>query len=116
MDPGAWVQEAFMKSLIVALMALPFMAGAAGAAQPLNDSQMDGVTAGFSSISVANAEGLGGQSTIVYSATATLSQITVAGIGVMGEGASLLYKSVAASQSASALQSFSTSPIPGLGT
>jgi len=104
-----------MKSLVVALMALPFMAGAAGAAQPLNDDQMDGVTAGFISLAIADAEGLGGESTVLNAATATLSQVSVAAIGVKQEGASLLYKSVAASQSASTLTTFATLPIPGTG-
>lgn len=115
MGPGAWVQEAFMKSLVVALMALPFMAGAAGAAQPLSDAQMDGVTAGWLSIAIADAEGLGGESSILFSSTATLSQVNVAAIGVRQEGASLLYKSVAASQSASTMTTFAPSPIPGVG-
>jgi hypothetical protein len=105
-----------MKSLAVALMALPFMAGAAFAAQPLSDNQMDGVSAGWLSISIADAEGLGGESTVLFASTATLSQVTVAGIGVRQEGASLLYKSVAGSQSASTLTTFPTLAIPGIGT
>lgn len=104
-----------MKSLVVALMALPFMAGAASAAQPLSDDQMDSVNGGFISIAQADAQGLGGQSSVLFADTATLSQVNVAGIMVKGEGASLLYKSVAGSTSTSVLSSFATTPIPGLG-
>ena len=103
-----------MKSLVVALMALPFMAGAASAAQPLNDSQMDGVTAGFSSISIADAEGLVGESGIVLTTTATLSQVGAYAAKAMGESGSILYKSVAAAQSSTVTSTYNPSPIPGL--
>jgi hypothetical protein len=102
-----------MKSLVVALMALPFMAGAALAAQPLNDSQMDGVTAGFSSISIADAEGLVGESGIVATNTATLSHVAIYWAAAMGESGSLLYKSVAASASSTVTSTYTPSGIPG---
>jgi hypothetical protein len=49
-----------MKSLLVALLMTPFASGAALAARPLADAQMDGVAAGFSARSVADAEGMAG--------------------------------------------------------
>lgn len=105
-----------MKSLVVALIALPFMAGAASAAQPLSDDQMDSVNGGFISFAQADAEGLGGQSSVLYAAGATLSQVTVAGIGSLDEGHSLLYKSVSAATSSSLLTTFPLQSIPGMGT
>jgi len=103
-----------MKSLIVALMALPLMAGAASAAQPLSDSQMDGVNAGFTSISIADAEGLVGESGIVLTATATLSQVNPIAIASYGETTTFLFKSVAASQSSTVTARFvpQTAPVP----
>jgi hypothetical protein len=48
-----------MKRLIFGLAALPFMAGLASAGQPLTNAQMDAVTAGFSSIAMADAGAIG---------------------------------------------------------
>ncbi|MBV8094108.1 MAG: hypothetical protein JOY71_07575 [Acetobacteraceae bacterium] len=84
---------------LLGLAALPFLAGVASAAQPLNDAQMDKVTAGFTSLSLADAESLG---QIVASQTATLSQVAYTGYtATLGETTLSLYKSLAASQSAS---------------
>jgi hypothetical protein len=102
-----------MNKVLLGLAALPFLAGAANAGQPLNDSQMDTVTAGFASISTADAQALG---KIVASATATLSQVavvtTTTGSGssamtvpvtaTFGETTVTLIKSLSAAQSASA--------------
>ena len=104
-----------MKRLVVALMALPFMAGAAGAAQPLSDMQMDNVTAGFSSVAIADAEGLVGESGIVLTSTATLSQVLAAGAAAMGESGSILWKSISASQSSTVTSTYTPSAIPGFG-
>ena len=103
-----------MKSLAIALAVLPFMAGAAGAAQPLNDAQMDGVTAGYTAISIADAEGLVGALGIVLTTTASLSSVSPAAIGVRGETASILFKSLSAAQSSTVTSTFTPSPIPGL--
>ncbi len=63
-----------MNKFLLGLAALPFMTGAASAAQPLSDAQMDTVTAGFAAASTADAQALG---KIVAAATATLSQVSV---------------------------------------
>jgi hypothetical protein len=101
-----------MKSLVVALIATPFMAGAALAAQPLTDTQMDGVNAGFTALSVADAEGLVGESGIVFTATASVSQVNVLAVGLMGETHSYLYKSLSGAQSSTATFLYQPSPIP----
>lgn len=61
-----------MNKLLAGVAALPFLATAAVAAQPLSDHQMDAVTAGFSAFATAGAEAEGGQ---IYSATATLAEV-----------------------------------------
>jgi hypothetical protein len=101
-----------MKSFVVALMALPLMAGAASAAQPLNDSQMDGVNAGFTSISIADAEGLVGESGIVLTATGTVSQVTPIAFATYGETTTFLFKSLAASQSSTVTAHYVPQSIP----
>ena len=101
-----------MKSLVIALMALPFMAGAAGAAQPLNDEQMDSVNAGFTAISIADAEGLVGESGIVQATTATVSQVSPAALTTFGETTSILFTSVAASQSSTITARFVPQALP----
>jgi energy-converting hydrogenase Eha subunit H len=105
-------KEAFMKSLVVAIMALPLMGGAALAAEPLSDQQMDGVNAGFTSISIADAEGLVGESGIVLTSTATLSQVNPIAIATYGETTTFLFKSLAASQSSTVTATFNPQPIP----
>jgi hypothetical protein len=109
-----------MKKLLIALAALPFVAGAASAAQPLTNQEMDRVTAGFEAISFADAQALG---KIVAAASATLSQVSVvtttnaAGATVpvtatFGETTLTLIKSLAAAQSAStATNALPTLPI-----
>jgi CBS domain containing-hemolysin-like protein len=101
-----------MNKLVLGIAALPFLAAAASASQPLSDAQMDTVTAGFASISDADAQALG---KIVASATATLSQVnvvtTTTGTGTsavttpvtstFGETTLTLIKSLSAAQSAS---------------
>jgi hypothetical protein len=101
-----------MKSLVIALMALPFMAGAAGAAQPLNDEQMDSVNGGFISLSIADAEGLVGESGIVMTNTATVSQVNPAAIGQLGETTSFLFKSLSAASSSTITATFVPNPLP----
>ncbi len=109
-----------MKSLVIALAALPLMAGAAGAAQPLTDGQMDGVTAGYTAGAIADAEGLGGESSIVLTSTATLAQVSFFHIGVCTtcgaapETASFVFKSISAGQSATVVSTYQPAPLPGL--
>jgi hypothetical protein len=103
-----------MKSLVLALVALPFLAGVAGAAQPLNDNQMDAVSAGFSSLADAFASGLAGESGIVYTATDTATQVKGIGIGfnpTFAEGVTFLYQSTSAAQSATVTATFSPASI-----
>ena len=101
-----------MKSLVVAILAMPLLGGAALAAEPLNDQQMDGVNAGFTSISIADAEGLVGESGIVLTATGTLSQVSPIAIATYGETTTFLFKSLADSQSSTVTARFVPQSIP----
>lgn len=103
-----------MKKLLMALAALPFIAGAAAAGQQLSDQQMDKVTAGFTAISIADAEGLVGSLGNVLTTTASLSMVVPYATATRGEISSTIFKSLAAAQSSTVT---STSPpvvIPGL--
>ena len=51
-----------MKKVLMGLTALPFLAGVAAAGQQLTDQQLDRVTAGFTATSIADAEGIVGES------------------------------------------------------
>jgi len=103
-----------MKTLFMALAALPLLAGAAAAGQPqpLSDKQMDKVTAGFTALSIADAEGLVGESGIVLTTTASLSQVLPIARASMGEITSTLYKSVAAAQSSTVTSTYSPLGLP----
>ena len=94
-----------MNKLLLGLAAVPLLAGTAMAAQPLTDTQMDGVTAGFDSLSSAEAQALG---KIVTTESSTVSLVAVvttsSGAPVQasfGETTLTLIKSVAAAQSSS---------------
>jgi hypothetical protein len=104
-----------MKKMLIALAALPFMAGAAAAGQPLNDQQMDRVTAGFTALAFSDAHGLAGESGIVTTYTATLSVVAPYARGSFpgGEANSTLYKSLSAAQSSTITDTFDPLPIPG---
>jgi len=102
-----------MKKLLLALALLPLTAVVAVAGQPLTDKQMDKVTAGFNSTAWADAQGLGGESSIVTTYTATLSKVAPVARATMLEGASTLYFSVAAAQSSTLVTTYSPNPIPG---
>jgi hypothetical protein len=108
--PG--IKEKLMKKLLIALAALPLTAGVAAAGQPLNDQQMDKVTAGFTALSYADAHGLVGESGIVTSYTATLSKVAPYARATMGEGSSTVYISIGAAQSSTVTSTYSPSPIP----
>jgi len=108
-----------MNKVLMGLAALPFLAGAASAGQPLTDGQMDTVTAGFNALSTAEAQALG---KIVATQAATASLVAVVAVGgvpvtaTFGETTVTLIKSVAAAASVStATNALPTAPI-GLST
>jgi len=101
-----------MKKVLMGLAALPFLVGVAGAGQPLTDQQLDRVTAGFTSTSIADAQGLVGESGIIYTTAATLSEVAPFARATLGETSSTLYKSLAAAQSASITSTYNPAPIP----
>ena len=103
-----------MNKVLMGLAALPLLTGAAAAGQPLTAQQMDRVTAGFTALTIADAEGLAGESGIVYTSTAGLSQVIPYVTATYGEGKSTLYQSLAVSQSSSVTSTYSPSSIPGL--
>ena len=103
-----------MNKLLLAIAALPLMAGAANAAQPLNDKQMDRVTAGFISIAIADAEGLVGSLGTVFTSTATLSLVIPYATASRGEIDSTLFKSLSAASSTTITSTTSPARIPGL--
>ena len=102
-----------MKNVLMALAALPFMAGIAVAA-PLSDRQMDQVTAGFTALSIADAEGLVGSLGTVLTTTASLSQVLPFATATRGEISSTIFKSLAAAQSSTVTAVTPPAPIPGL--
>jgi len=88
-----------MNKVLLGLAALPFLAGAAFAAQPLTDQQMDVVTAGFDALSTAESQALG---KIVATQTATVALVANTGsTATFGETTLTLFKSVSAAQSIS---------------
>lgn len=107
-----------MRKFLLALGVAPLMAGTAfaGQLQPLSDNQMDGVTAGFSAFSTADAQALG---KIVASLTATVAQVSVVTTSTgapvtatFGETTLTLIKSISGAQSASsATNSLPTFPL-----
>jgi hypothetical protein len=104
-----------MKTLLIGLAALPFVASVAVAGQPLTDQQMDRVTAGFSSQAIADALGRVGASGILLTTTATLSQVEQVATARLGETSSTLYKSISGAQASSISSTFTPAPIPGIG-
>jgi hypothetical protein len=103
-----------MKKALMGLAALPFLAGVAAAGQPLTDQQLDRVTAGFHATSIADAQGLVGESGVIFTAAATLSEVAPFATTRAGEISSTLFKSLAAAQSASVTSTITPIPIPGL--
>jgi hypothetical protein len=61
-----------MNKLLSGVAALPFLATAAFAAQPLTNHQMDTVTAGFAAFATAGAESEGG---VIETNTATVAEV-----------------------------------------
>lgn len=91
-----------MRKVLMGLAALPFLTVVAAAGQPLTDQQLDGITAGFDSSAQADAQGVVGQSQILFTSAATLAQVEPFATAFLGETSSTLFKSLAASQSSSA--------------
>lgn len=94
-----------MNKLLIGLATVPLMSSVAFAAQPLNDKQMDAVTAGFSAFSTSLAESYGG---VTAAATTNLAEVAAlrdtSGALVtvrVGEVTLNQIKSVSAAQSAS---------------
>lgn len=104
-----------MKKALMGLAVLPFLFGAAVAGQPLTNQQMDQVTAGFTAISIADAEGLVGESGIVTTNTAILAQVLPIASATAGERSSLLFKSISAAQSSTVTTTITPFPIPVAG-
>ena len=102
-----------MKSLLYGLAALPFLASVGLAGQPLNDQQMDRVTAGFTSSAQADAQGVVGESALLLTTAATLAEVAPLATLRLGETSSTLFKSLAASQSSSATTAFTVAPVVG---
>ena len=100
-----------MRKLLMGLAAVPFWVGMAVAGQPLTDQQLDRVTAGFSAISVADAEGFLSRGNIVLTTTASLSQVTPFATATVGEVTVTAMKSLAAAQSSSVSSAIPTVPL-----
>lgn len=100
--------------VLIGLATLPFAASLAIAGQPLTDQQMDRVTAGFSAISIADAQGLVGESGIVATTAATASQVEPIATLRADELTSTLFKSVAAAQSSTVTSTIVPVALPGL--
>jgi hypothetical protein len=101
-----------MKKMLLGLAALPFMAGAAMAGHPLTPAQMDGVTAGFTSIAIADASGLVNRGSLLLTTTGTVSQVNVFATATGGEVTITAFKSISGAQSSSVSASI---PTVGLG-
>lgn len=103
-----------MKKVLMGLAALPFLAGVAAAGQPLTDQQLDRVTAGFTATSISDAQGVVGESGVLLTTVATLSEVAPFATAKAGEISSTLFKSVAAAQASSVTSTTTPLPIPGL--
>jgi hypothetical protein len=103
-----------MKKLLLALAMLPLTAGVAAAGQQLTDKQMDKVTAGFNALAYADAQGVGGESSIVTTYTATLSKVAPYARATLDEASSTLYISIAAAQSSTITTTYTPAPAPAV--
>lgn len=98
-----------MKSLL-AVLAWPLLAGTAFAAEPLTDAQLDRVAGGFSALSIDDAEGLVGESGIVYNSAASVSEVLPLSSAALGEKHSTIYKSVSAGQASTLTFTYTQNP------
>ncbi len=101
--------------VLMGLAALPFAASLAVAGQPLTDQQMDRVTAGFTALSIADAQGVVGESGVVLTTTASASQVRPIATLRLDEFTSTLFKSVAGAQSSTVTSTITPVAIPGFG-
>jgi len=101
-----------MKKVLIGMAMVPFLVGVAAAGEPLTNQQMDRVTAGFTALSIADAEGLVGESGIVLTTTASLSQVLPFATAHAGEISTTLFKSLAAAQSSTVTSITPVLPIP----
>ena len=110
-----------MKTLVIALIALPFLGGlAVGKPQPLSDQQMDKVTAGVTvgtggnvAIAIADAQGLVGALQTILTTTSALAKAGPVATATQGGTTSTLFSASSASQSSSVTSTTSPGPIPG---
>jgi hypothetical protein len=100
--------------VLLGLAALPFATSVAVAGQPLTAQQLDKVTAGFSALSIADAQGLVGESGVVLATTASASQVVPIARITVDEFTSTLFKSVAAAQSSTVTSTITPAAIPGI--
>lgn len=97
-----------MRKVLIGLAVLPFLTAVAGAAEPLTNQQMDHVTAGFSALSVADAEGLVGSGSLVLTTTASLSQVSPFASATLNETSFTVNKSLSAAQSSTVTSTLPT--------
>jgi hypothetical protein len=100
--------------VLMGLAALPFAASLAVAGQPLTAQQMDRVTAGFSALSIADAQGVVGESGALLVTTASASQVVPIATLRLDEFTSTLFKAVSAAQSSTVTSTITPAAIPGL--
>ena len=100
-----------MKKLLMGVAALPFCMGVAVAGQPLTNQQMDRVTAGFSAVSIADAEGLVGTGAPLLTTTGSLSLVTPYATAPAGEVTVNAIKSLSAAQSSTLTSAISSIPL-----
>jgi hypothetical protein len=106
-------KESPMKKLLLAVAALPYMASAATAGQPLTDRQMDKVTAGFSAVARADAEGLVGALQTLVTTTSVVAQVRPFATASQGGITSTLILAVSGSHSSSVTSTTPPGPVPG---
>lgn len=100
--------------VLMGLAALPFATSVAVAGEPLTAQQLDKVTAGFSALSIADAQGVVGESGVLLVTTASASQVLPIATFRSGEFTSTLFKSVAAAQSSTVTSTITPAAIPGV--
>ena len=117
-EPCAFSPKQRIKTVLLALAAVPLLAGAALAVEPLNDAQMDAMTAGFDALSTAEAQALGKIVTSESATVALVSAVTTStGTPVqasLGETTLTLYQSVSTATSASLATNAQPSAAAGL--
>lgn len=90
-----------MKRVLMGLAALPFCVCAASAAQPLTNRQMDHVTAGFSAVVIAAANGQAAPGELIQTGTKAMALIEAVATATTLDATITLYRSNSAAQSSS---------------